>query len=102
MKTRFSHIGAACLVMTLSFLTTLKAKAQSPVPYTLTNNSAYTDANIYVAIVGKINGNHVWVNPRNGAVNQMSTADNTVQGPVIGGNQGPGGNGRYANCFARL
>jgi hypothetical protein len=101
-KSSFSLIGAACLVWALSFLSINHASAQSPVPYTLNNNSAYTDANIYIAVVGKINGNHVWVNPRNGAVNLMNVADNTVPGPVIGGNQGPGGNGRYANCFARL
>lgn len=103
MKTRslFSLIGAACLVLAV-LMTSGTVKAQSPVPYTISNNSAYTDANVYVAIIGKINGNHVWVNPRTGAVNLMSASDNTVQGPVIGGNQGPGGNGRYANCFAKL
>jgi hypothetical protein len=62
----------------------------------------YTDANVYVGIVGKLNGNHVWINPKTGAVTLMNVSQNTVAGPVINGNQGPGGNGRYANCFAKL
>jgi hypothetical protein len=90
------------LVCVLTLMSSFNAKAQDPVPFTLYNNSAYTDANIYVAVVGKINGNHVWLDVKNGSVHLMNRADNTVQGPVIGGNQGPGNNGRYANCFARL
>ncbi|ACU61000.1 beta-1,3-glucanase family protein [Chitinophaga pinensis] len=88
------------LALTLSFQSTVQA--QTTVPFTLSNNSAYADANVYVAVVGIINDNHVWINPKTGAVNLMSVSNNTVQGPVINGNQGPGGNGRYANCFARL
>src|SRR5689334_22195051 len=76
--------------------------SQSTVPFTLYNNSAFTDANVYVAIVGIINDNHVWIDAKTGAVRLMSVSDNTVAGPVIGGNQGPGNNGRYANCFAKL
>jgi len=53
-------------------------------------------------LFGIINDNYVWIDPKTGAVNLMSVANNTVPGPVINGNQGPGGNGRYANCFARL
>jgi hypothetical protein len=78
------------------------AWSQSTVPFTFTNNSTYTDANIFVAVVGIQNGNHVWIDTRTSTVRVMSTADNTVQGPVINGDQGPGGNGKYANCFARL
>ncbi|MVT07866.1 beta-1,3-glucanase family protein [Chitinophaga tropicalis] len=91
-------------VLLLAFAITAsgKVQAQTTVPFTLSNNSQYTDANVYVAIVGIINGNHVWINPKTSAVNLMSVSDNTVSGPVIGGNQGPGGNGKYANCFARL
>jgi hypothetical protein len=89
------------LILTL-LLTTGGVKAQSPIPYTFTNNSAYADANVYIAIIGIVNGNSVWVNPKNGSVNVLSTSNNTVPGPVIGGNQGPGGNGLYANCFAKL
>ncbi|MCD9018512.1 beta-1,3-glucanase family protein [Parachryseolinea silvisoli] len=79
-----------------------QAWSQAAIPFTLNNRSAYADANVYVAVVGIINDNHVWIDTRTGAVRTMSTADNTVQGPVNNGDQGPGGNGKYANCFARL
>lgn len=70
-------------------------------PYEFSNNSDYADDQIFVAIVGITDG-HVWVDPTNGQVHPMSQSDNTVPGPVIGGNQGPGNNGMYANCFRRL
>ncbi|THU38100.1 carbohydrate-binding protein [Niastella caeni] len=76
--------------------------SQATVPFTLYNNTSYADANVYVAVVGIINGNHVWIDAKTGAVRLMNVTDNTVAGPVIGGNQGPGGNGRYANCFTKL
>lgn len=79
-----------------------QAWSQPIIPFTLQNRSAYTDANVYVAVVGIKNDNHVWIDARNGTVRTMSTADNTVQGPVYNGDQGPGGNGRYANCFVKL
>jgi hypothetical protein len=91
----------AIIVLLLLFCTS-QAWSQAAIPFTLTNRSAYADANVYVAVVGIINDNHVWIDTRNGTVRTMSTADNTVQGPVNNGDQGPGGNGRYANCFARL
>jgi hypothetical protein len=78
------------------------AIGQTTVPFTLYNNSAYADANIYVGIVGIISGNHVWVDARTSTVHLMSVSDNTVAGPVINGNLGPGGNGLYANCFTKL
>lgn len=107
MKTRlFSLKWVQCarfaFLLALTVAVKSKVKAQSPVPFTLYNNSAYADANVYVAIVGIINDNHVWLNPKTGAVNLMNVSNNTVQGPVINGNQGPGGNGKYANCFAKL
>ncbi|SFO76039.1 Por secretion system C-terminal sorting domain-containing protein [Chitinophaga sp. YR627] len=102
----FSLVRVHCthLVLLLALTLSLQSsvQAQTTVPFTLSNNSAYADANVYVAVVGIINDNHVWINPKTGAVNLMSVSNNTVQGPVINGNQGPGGNGRYANCFARL
>lgn len=105
MKTR-SLSGSFCARMALLFivviLTGSKVQAQTTVPFTLRNNSAYADGNVYVAVVGIINDNHVWIDPKTGAVNLMNVSNNTVPGPVINGNQGPGGNGRYANCFAKL
>jgi hypothetical protein len=89
-------------LLLLSFLFVNHTWSQTTVPFTLYNNSAYADASVYVAVVGIINDNHVWIDARTGTVHLMSASDNTVAGPVIGGNQGPGGNGRYANCFAKL
>jgi hypothetical protein len=86
----------------LSFLFAGNSWSQPTVPFTFNNNSAFSDANIYVAVVGIKNDNHVWLDTKTGAVRLMNASDNTVAGPVIGGNQGPGGNGRYANCFAKL
>ena len=94
-------LRALCALL-LAFTMSVNSNAQSAVPFTLSNNSAYADGNVYVAIVGIINGNHVWIDAKTGAVNLMNVSNNTVPGPVIGGNNGPGGNGRYANCFARL
>ena len=104
MKTTTSPISKSrrMALLLLSFLFVNHTWSQSTVPFTLYNNSAFTDANVYVAVVGIINDNHVWLDTKTGAVRLMSVADNTVAGPVIGGNQGPGNNGRYANCFARL
>ncbi|GAA0534002.1 beta-1,3-glucanase family protein [Chitinophaga japonensis] len=108
MKTRslFSLITAWCtrlaLLLFLTLLVNSNTQAQPIVPFTLSNNSQYADANIYVAVVGIINDNHVWIDTRTGAVHLMNVADNTVPGPVYNGDLGPGGNGRYANCFARL
>jgi hypothetical protein len=102
----FSLVRACCahlvLVLAVSISLNSNAQAQSPVPFTLYNNSVYADANVYVAVVGIINDNHVWINPKTGAVNLMNVSNNTVPGPVINGNQGPGGNGLYANCFVKL
>lgn len=89
-------------LFTIAILVNRNAQAQTAVPFTLHNNSSYADGNVYVAVVGIINDNHVWINPKTGAVNLMNVSDNTVPGPVINGDKGPGGNGLYANCFARL
>jgi hypothetical protein len=70
-------------------------------PYTIENSSTYPDDQVYVAIVGITDG-HVWLDAATGQVNPMSSADNTMAGPVISGNQGPGENGMYADCFRKL
>ena len=70
-------------------------------PYHVENNSDYPDDEVYVAIVGITDG-HVWVDPVTGQVNPMQVSDNTVVGPIIDGNMGPGNNGLYANCFRKL
>ncbi|UII26411.1 beta-1,3-glucanase family protein [Fulvivirga maritima] len=88
------------LVVILFILCSAQAWAQT-LPYHVVNNSPYPDSEVYIGIVGITDG-HVWVNPVTGQVNPMSPADNTVPGPVYGGNQGPGNNGLYANCFRKL
>lgn len=72
------------------------------IPYSFANNSSFADANIYVAVVGIQNGAHVWLDCRTSAVLPMNSSYNTVTGPTIGGNTGPGGNSKYAACFTRL
>jgi Beta-1,3-glucanase/Carbohydrate binding module (family 6) len=95
------RVMAALLMLTL--LSNV-AWSQATVPFTVVNrsNPAIADANIFVAVVGMQNGAHVWLDTKTGQIKPMSVADNTVQGPTPNGNMGPGGNGRYANCFARL
>ncbi len=107
MKTRsFSLMETLCIrivfLLTVTFTVANTVHAQTTVPFTLHNNSAYGDGNVFVAVIGIINGNFVWINPKTSAVNLMNVSNNTVAGPVINGNMGPGGNGLYANCFARL
>lgn len=75
--------------------------AQSTLPYTFVNHSPFPDDQVYIAVIG-ITGGHVWIDGATGQVKQMSAGDNTVQGPVLGGNKGPGGNGLYADCFTKL
>ena len=78
--------------------------SQGPIPFEIKNNSTFNDSELYVAIVG-INYNtnqHVWVNAKTSQVLPMSPSYNTVTGPTIGGNTGPGQNSKYANCFTKL
>ncbi len=106
MQIQFKHLTGrwrhSTLVLICGLMTIASAFAQSTVPFTLYNNSTFTDANIFVAVVGKQGGNHVWIDTRTSTVRLMQSSDNTVQGPIINGDGGPGGNGKYANCFARL
>ncbi|CAM3893833.1 MULTISPECIES: beta-1,3-glucanase family protein [Flavobacterium] len=85
-------------------LVTALGYGQGPIPFEIKNNSTFNDSELYVAIVGKNynTGQHVWVNPKTSQIFPMNSSYNTVQGPTPGGNQGPGGNGKYANCFTKL
>ncbi|UGU15743.1 beta-1,3-glucanase family protein [Sinomicrobium kalidii] len=79
--------------------------AQTSVPFTINNHSPYPDGELYIAIVGEdlaTPSQHVWVNAANGTTLPMDPVYNTMQGPVIAGNAGPGGDGKYADCFTRL
>ncbi|WP_206363227.1 beta-1,3-glucanase family protein [Sinomicrobium pectinilyticum] len=81
------------------------AEAQTTVPFEINNNSPYPDSELYVAVVGEDlaePSQHIWVNTATGNTFPMSPSYNTIQGPVVGGNAGPGGDGKYADCFTRL
>lgn len=89
----------------LSFLFTflfLSIGLSQTVPYTFYNNSGYADNALYVGMVGIVNGSHVWLDCKTSTIKPMSVSDNTVTGPIYGGNMGPGGNAKYANCFTKL
>ncbi|MGY3087234.1 hypothetical protein ACVWYF_000260 [Hymenobacter sp. UYAg731] len=77
--------------------------AQGSIPFTINNTSPFADTDLYVAIVGiDPSNNHVWINAANSQVLPMSTSYNTVTGPTINGNTGPGQNSKYAACFTKL
>jgi len=79
------------------------SRAQGSIPFTINNTSPFPDTDLYVAIVGiDPANNHVWINAANGQVLPMSSSYNTVTGPTINGNTGPGQNSKYAACFTRL
>lgn len=87
-----------CIVMLLLSST---ITAQETLPYTFKNTSHFSDEDIYVAIVGITDG-HVWIDCKTSTVKPMAISDNTIPGPVINGNKGPGNNGLYADCFTKL
>jgi hypothetical protein len=109
-----------CQAMTAKLLNTIKqfsaiillmvlfsnaGRAQTLLPFTITNTSPFNDAELYVAIVGEDlskPSQRIWIDCKTGAQLPMSPAYNTVAGPVYGGNKGPGNNGMYANCFTKL
>ncbi|WP_108869644.1 beta-1,3-glucanase family protein [Aquimarina aquimarini] len=95
-KNKFTNIFFIGLLLLLCSIT----QAQT-LPYEIANNSKYPDNEVFIAIVGITDG-HVWVDPVTSQVHPMDLSNNTVQGPVIGGNLGPGQDGKYANCFRRL
>jgi hypothetical protein len=78
--------------------------AQRTIPFSIRNNSTFSDHELFVAIVGKdyTTGRHIWINPRTSEILPMDAVYNTVAGPMPGGNTGPGQNGKYANCFVKL
>ncbi|MET4107830.1 beta-1,3-glucanase family protein [Hymenobacter sp. UYP22] len=94
---------AWCLLVLSNLLPLLAWAQNTSLPFTINNNSTTPDADLWVGIVGiDTNGNHVWVNPTNSQVLPMSSSYNTVTGPTINGNTGPGQNSKYAACFFRL
>ena len=92
------------LIWTSAFFSCLSLNAQS-IPVQIVNESGLSNDSIYVAIVGQdltTNRNFIWVDVLSGQQNFMSISNNTVQGPIYGGNGGPGNNGMYADCFSPL
>jgi Beta-1,3-glucanase len=83
------------------FLLVSGVQAANTVPFTFVNRSNFPDDQVFIAIIGMTSG-HVWIDPSTSQVHEMSVSDNTIPGPMIGGNKGPGNNGLYANCFKRL
>ena len=73
-----------------------------PLPYEISNLSQYSDEEIYVAMVGKIDGTDVWMDMATGELHEMKKSDNTLQAPIHNGNKGPGGDGKYADSFTPL
>lgn len=111
MKTRYRPPVPLLLVVLLCLVLSHAAWGQATVPFTIVNNSAvngtgftYQDSEIYVAVLGEnlLTDAHEWVDPRTSQVLPMSASYNTLVGPVYRGDQGPGGNHLYGNCFARL
>ena len=85
------------------FIGSIHVNAQTlPLPYLINNASAFSDNDIYVGLVGKIEGNDVWINIATGEINEMQSSDNTLQGPTHNGNSGPGGDAKYADIFTLL
>ena len=87
------------LVVLLSYIATTYSQT---LPYQFKNNSPFADNEIYVAVVGKVDTTHCWIDCKTGTVNLMQVTDNTITGPVYGGNKGPGANALYADCFTKL
>ena len=93
----------ALLALLFGALLPRHSHAQGSIPFTINNTSPFADTDLYVAIVGlDPNNNHVWINAANSQVLPMSTSYNTVTGPTINGNTGPGQNSKYAACFTKL
>jgi hypothetical protein len=92
----------SCLAALLFLLVTGATSRSQTLPYTFNNKSTLGDNALYMAVVGIINDEHVWVDCKTSTVYPMSASYNTVSGPVNGGDMGPGGNGKYAGCFTKL
>ncbi len=100
------RLPACFFVVLLLGLKGAFAQSPSPMPFTIENNSEFSDDELYVAIVGEDlsgpPGAYVWVDMKTGQQMPMDASYNTVQGPMYGGNKGPGQEGKYANCFTKL
>tara|TARA_B100000508_G_C11458482_1_gene277975 strand:- start:808 stop:2373 length:1566 start_codon:yes stop_codon:yes gene_type:complete len=92
------------LVIMMFCLGSVNLFAQS-FPVTIVNHTGTPDSNIFVCVVGQdltTNKNYIWIDLTTGQQKPMKLSNNTVQGPIYNGDKGPGGNGKYANCFTKL
>lgn len=89
----------------LVVLMTVQVRAQS-FPVEIINESPLSDDELFIAVVGEDlsgpPGKYVWVDLLTGEQIPMGLAANTIDGPVYGGDLGPGQNGKYADCFFQL
>jgi len=92
---------ALSLLLMSFFIAPLNAQTL-PLPFVINNLSEFSDDQVYVALVGKVDDTDVWIDMRTGEVNAMSVEDNTLQGPTYNGNKGPGGEAKYADVFTLL
>lgn len=100
LKRHLSSLKTVLLLLLASF-----TYGQGAIPFTISNTTTFNDNELYVAIVGidyTNNDRHVWVNAKTSQVLPMDAIYNTVKGPTINGNTGPGLNSKYANCFTKL
>src|SRR5688572_33069595 len=92
MTAKFLNIVKQCsAIILLIMLFSNTGKAQTLLPFTITNTSPFNDAELYVAIVGEDlsePSRRIWIDCKTGAQLPMSPAYNTVAGPVYGGNKG--------------
>ncbi|MBN2485598.1 MAG: discoidin domain-containing protein [Bacteroidales bacterium] len=100
MKRKTKLLQKLAFTLTLMVLA-INVWAQS-LPFTIANKSEFSDEEIYIGLVGRINDAGVWFDCATQTVKPMLSSDNTVPGPTNGGNPGPGGNSLYANCFTKL
>lgn len=69
-------------LMLLSVVFTNSLFAQLTLPYTFENNSEYSDSEIYIGLVGKINPTgDVWMDMNDSSIVEMSADYNTLDGP---------------------
>ena len=84
------------------FLTTslMMSHAQN-LPFQIDNRSIYPDNQVYIALLGRVDDQSVWLDVTNGQIHPINTSFNTIQGPNYG-SLGAGGSSMYANCFRKL
>ncbi len=82
----------ALILFCFAFISQLQSQS-IPLPFETINNSDYADNEIYIAVMGTVNGNFVWLDLNTGQTKQTLTSYNTLTAS----------NGsNYANIFVKL